>query len=103
LSRPFRLNCVISFIFYLYLMLHACVQRFDVTENLKILAKFLASKRAWIENTRSGVETCSIVDVHAGMHAPAGGCRAISYSIIQLRLEVGTPVVRCGAERRVCD
>jgi hypothetical protein len=26
-------------------MLHACVQRFDVTENLKILAKFLASKR----------------------------------------------------------
>jgi hypothetical protein len=26
-------------------MLHVCVQRFDVTENLKILAKFLASKR----------------------------------------------------------
>jgi hypothetical protein len=26
-------------------MLRACVQRFDVTENLKILAKFLASKR----------------------------------------------------------
>jgi glucuronate isomerase len=26
-------------------MLHACVQRFDVTENLKILVKFLASKR----------------------------------------------------------
>jgi hypothetical protein len=26
-------------------MFHACVQRFDVTENLKILAKFLASKR----------------------------------------------------------
>jgi hypothetical protein len=26
-------------------MLHACVQRFDVTENLKILAKFLAPKR----------------------------------------------------------
>jgi hypothetical protein len=25
-------------------MLHACVQRFDVTENLKILAKFLSSK-----------------------------------------------------------
>jgi hypothetical protein len=45
LSRPFRLNYVISFIFYLYLMLHACVQRFDVTGNLKILVKFLASKR----------------------------------------------------------
>jgi hypothetical protein len=45
LSRPFRLNCVISFIFYLYLMLYACVQRFDVTRNLKILAKFLASTR----------------------------------------------------------
>jgi hypothetical protein len=27
-------------------MLHTCVQRFDVTGNLKILAKFLASKRA---------------------------------------------------------
>jgi hypothetical protein len=26
-------------------MLHACVQRFDVTGNLKILANFLASKR----------------------------------------------------------
>jgi hypothetical protein len=26
-------------------MLHTCVQRFDVTKNLKILAKFLASKR----------------------------------------------------------
>jgi hypothetical protein len=26
-------------------MLHAYVQRFDVTENLKILTKFLASKR----------------------------------------------------------
>jgi hypothetical protein len=26
-------------------MLYACVQRFDVTGNLKILAKFLASKR----------------------------------------------------------
>jgi hypothetical protein len=44
LSRPYRLNCVISFIFYLYLMLHTCVQRFDVMRNLKILAKFLASK-----------------------------------------------------------
>jgi hypothetical protein len=26
-------------------MFHACVKRFDVTGNLKILAKFLASKR----------------------------------------------------------
>jgi hypothetical protein len=26
-------------------MLHECIQRFDVTENLKILAKFLTSKR----------------------------------------------------------
>ena len=34
-SREFRLNCVISFIFYLYLMLHACVQRFDVTGNFE--------------------------------------------------------------------
>jgi hypothetical protein len=25
-SREFRLNCVINFIFYLYLMLHVCVK-----------------------------------------------------------------------------
>jgi hypothetical protein len=39
-SRPFHLNGVISFIFYLYLMFHACVQRFDVTGNLKNFVKF---------------------------------------------------------------
>jgi hypothetical protein len=54
LSRPFRLNCVISFIFYLYLILHACVQRFDVTENLKILAKFLGA--AALERVRQRPE-----------------------------------------------
>ena len=42
-SRGFRLNCVISFIFYLYLMLHACVQKFDVTEIMKKIAKFFAN------------------------------------------------------------
>jgi hypothetical protein len=34
-SRDFLSNCVINF-FYLYLMFYACVQIFDVTENLKI-------------------------------------------------------------------
>jgi hypothetical protein len=31
LSRPLQTNCTISF-FYLHLMLHACVQRFDVMD-----------------------------------------------------------------------
>ena len=37
-SRNLQINCVISFYFYLYLVLHACVARFDVTGNLE---KFL--------------------------------------------------------------
>jgi hypothetical protein len=45
-SREFHLNCVINFIFYLYLMLHACVQKFDVTENLEKLCKILETKQA---------------------------------------------------------
>ena len=35
LFRQLRANCAISYSFYLYLMLYACVARFDVTENLK--------------------------------------------------------------------
>ena len=34
LSRDLQINCVISFYFYLYLMLHACAARFDVMGNL---------------------------------------------------------------------
>jgi len=37
-SRDLQTNCAISFCFYLYLMLHACAVRFDVTRNLE---KFL--------------------------------------------------------------
>jgi hypothetical protein len=32
LSRDLQLNCVISFFFRLYLVLHACAARFDVTD-----------------------------------------------------------------------
>jgi hypothetical protein len=35
-------------------MLHACVQRFDVTRNLKILVKFLTSKRCPTKQLLSG-------------------------------------------------
>jgi hypothetical protein len=31
LSRDLQLNCVISFLFHLHLVLHACAARFDVT------------------------------------------------------------------------
>ena len=34
-SRDLQANCVISFCFRLYLMLHACAARFDVTKNLE--------------------------------------------------------------------
>jgi len=33
-SRQLRTNCVISYSFYLHLMLHAYAVRFNVTENL---------------------------------------------------------------------
>ena len=35
LSRDLQVNCAISFCFRLYLVLHACATRFDVTENLE--------------------------------------------------------------------
>ena len=35
-SRQLQANCVISYSFFLHLMLHACAVRFDVTENLEI-------------------------------------------------------------------
>ena len=34
-SRQLRINCTISYSFYLHLMLHACAARFDVTGNLE--------------------------------------------------------------------
>jgi hypothetical protein len=33
-------NCVISFYFWLYLMLYACAARFDVTRNLEMFLVF---------------------------------------------------------------
>jgi hypothetical protein len=40
LSHDLQLNCMISFYFRLYLMLHACAVRFDVTENLENFFRF---------------------------------------------------------------
>ena len=34
-SRQLRINCAISYSFYLHLMLHVYAARFDVTENLE--------------------------------------------------------------------
>jgi len=33
-SRDLKINCAISYLFYLYLMFHACAVRFDVMRNL---------------------------------------------------------------------
>jgi len=33
-SRDLQINCAISYLFYLYLMFHACAARFDVMGNL---------------------------------------------------------------------
>jgi len=35
LSRGLQMNCANSFCFHVYLMLHACAGRFDVTGNLE--------------------------------------------------------------------
>ena len=35
LSRANQLDCVISYFFQIYLMLHACVEKFDVTCTLE--------------------------------------------------------------------
>ena len=40
-SRKLQANCIISYCFYLNLMLYVCTARFDVTENLKNLSIFL--------------------------------------------------------------
>jgi len=40
LSRDLQINCAISFYFCLYLMFHACVQRFDVMKNLENILVF---------------------------------------------------------------
>ena len=40
MSRDLQANCVISFYFCLYLVLHTCAARFDVTENLEIFLDF---------------------------------------------------------------
>ena len=34
-SRGLQMNCANSFCFYVYLILHACAVRFDVTKNLE--------------------------------------------------------------------
>ena len=39
-SRDLQVNCAISFYFRLYLMLHTCVERFDVTRNLEKIFVF---------------------------------------------------------------
>ena len=41
-SRGNQLDCIISYFFQLHLLLHACVERFDVTG---IVGKFLGTKR----------------------------------------------------------
>jgi len=35
LSRKLQINCAISYLFYLYLMLYTCTAKFDVMKNLK--------------------------------------------------------------------
>jgi hypothetical protein len=46
LSRKLQKNCIISYLFYLYLILYAYVVKFDVIENLKKLQNFLELNKA---------------------------------------------------------
>jgi len=49
-SRDLQLNCAISYLFYLYLMLHTCAARFDVRgQGLSLLSLLqLTSEQGWI-------------------------------------------------------
>jgi len=44
-SHDLQLNGAISFYFYLYLILHACAERFDVTRNLENFLVFGRTKQ----------------------------------------------------------
>ena len=44
LSRANQLDCIISYLFQLHLMLHTCVQKFDVTDTVR---KFLGTKQGF--------------------------------------------------------
>jgi len=51
LSRDLQVNYAISYLFYLYLMFHAYVARFDVMENLVKFFCFLSvSKQGQVRN-----------------------------------------------------
>jgi hypothetical protein len=43
-SLDLQINCAINFYFYLYLMLHACTSKFDVTENFEKKNWFLGER-----------------------------------------------------------
>jgi len=45
-SRKLHTNCVISYLFYLYLMFHICTVRFDVMENLINFINFFELNKA---------------------------------------------------------
>jgi len=45
-SRDLQTNCIISFYFHLYLVLHTYTTRFDVTWNLKNFVHFHVSRTA---------------------------------------------------------
>ena len=49
-SRANQLDCVISYFFQLHLMLHACVQKFDVTDTVR---NFLGTKQGLSYNNWS--------------------------------------------------
>jgi hypothetical protein len=56
-------------------MLHACVQRFDLTENLKILAKFLASKRCLDRHEHDLHTNCASNSSSSSSNALVTACR----------------------------
>jgi len=49
-SRKLQVNFIISYLFYLYLVFHACAAKFDVTENLE---KFWKLNKTHTEETNA--------------------------------------------------
>ena len=48
LSRANQLDCIISYLFQLHLMLHTCVQKFDVTDTVRNFFGTKQSMSVWM-------------------------------------------------------
>jgi hypothetical protein len=77
LSHDLQANCAISFCFHLYLMLHACAARFDVTKNFK---KFLIFLDELNNNQDKSVKFASNIFSHIVSKVQSNYSRMVPYA-----------------------